>query len=317
MTTASPPAAKQFDVLALGCVAVDEVLYLSSYPPPDSKRPILYRQRQCGGQSANALVAAARLGVRCACAGQLGWEEDSQFVVDHLRRAGINLDHVRRRADVHPIRCTILVEQTTGTRTILYDLAGSVGAPLDVPAEVILAARVVLVDHYGIEGMTRATEIAQAAGIAVVADFEDASGPGFFDLLARIDHLILSSAFACQLTAAADHRLALHRLWNAQRQVVILTAGAQGCWYVQAAEPEVLYHLPAFAVPVVDTTGCGDAFHGAYAAALARGASCVERIRFAAAAAALRASHGEFPTRSAVERLLQQQLLVPCREMKL
>jgi sugar/nucleoside kinase (ribokinase family) len=317
MMEAATSAQKRLDVLALGCVAVDEILYLASYPSPDSKVPVLRGQRQCGGQSANALITAARLGAACAYAGQLGQEEDSQFVVDQLQRAGINLDHVQRSADVHPIRCTILVEPINKTRTILYDLNGTVGAPLDVPPAVIQAARVVLVDHYGIEGMTRATEIAQAAGIPVVADFEDASGPGFRDLLAKVDHLILSSAFACQLTAAADHRLALRRLWNEQRRVVILTAGERGCWFVQAAEPGTIYHLPAFVVPVVDTTGCGDAFHGAYAAALAWGWDTVKCLRHAAATAALRASLGEFPTRSAVERLLQQQLLVPCREREL
>jgi sugar/nucleoside kinase (ribokinase family) len=62
MTEAATPAEKRFDVLALGCVAVDEILYLASYPTPDSKVPVLRGQRNCGGQSANALIAAARLG---------------------------------------------------------------------------------------------------------------------------------------------------------------------------------------------------------------------------------------------------------------
>jgi sugar/nucleoside kinase (ribokinase family) len=60
----------------------------------------------------------------------------------------------------------------------------------------------------------------------------------------------------------------------------------------------------------VDTTGCGDVFHGAYASALARGLSLAERVRFAAAAAALKATRpggqAGIPTRPEVEAFLQE-----------
>lgn len=66
-----------------------------------------------------------------------------------------------------------------------------------------------------------------------------------------------------------------------------MTCGANGCWY--ADDPGVAWHCPAFDVPVLDTTGCGDVFHGAYATALARGLALPDRVRFASAAAALAA----------------------------
>jgi sugar/nucleoside kinase (ribokinase family) len=64
-------------------------------------------------------------------------------------------------------------------------------------------------------------------------------------------------------------------------------------------------HHPAFAVEPADTTGCGDVFHGAYAASLARGDALDERIRVATAAAALKARDGEIPHRLAVEEFLR------------
>ncbi len=70
-------------------------------------------------------------------------------------------------------------------------------------------------------------------------------------------------------------------------------------------------HLPAFPVEVVDTTGCGDVFHGAYAAGLAEGMNLPDRVRLAAAAAALKAtqSGGQtgIPTRDAVDTFLTRQ----------
>ncbi|MCS6850829.1 MAG: PfkB family carbohydrate kinase [Gemmataceae bacterium] len=298
-----------YDVLALGCTAVDELLYVPAFPRPDSKMQVRRRERQGGGLSATALVAAARLGARCAFAGVLGDDADSAFVADTLRREGIDLTHTVRRPGARPIHSTIIVDETNHTRTILYDLSGSVGAdPERPPAEVLRASRVLFVDHYGIEGMTRAARLARAAGIPVVADFERSDWPGFDQLLDLVDHLILAEGFAMRLTGTAEAVAAINRLWRPDRAVVAVTAGDRGCWYRTA---DGLSHQPAFRVEVVDSTGCGDVFHGAYAAALAWGWPPCERFRWAAAAAALKATgrgaQAACPRRDAVERFLQQR----------
>ena len=54
------PAMGVVDILGLGGVAVDDLLYVDGYPPADSKTPVARRERQCGGLTATALVAAAR-----------------------------------------------------------------------------------------------------------------------------------------------------------------------------------------------------------------------------------------------------------------
>lgn len=306
-----PPSdsAAAYDVLGLGCVAVDDLLYVEAYPPADAKVRIRRRERQCGGQSGTALVAAARLGARCSYAGILGHDEDSAFVLDAFRREGIDVAHLVRRDIARPIHSTIIVDETHHTRTIFFDLTGSVGAPTDSPpAEVIRAARVLYVDHYGIEGMTRAAAIARAAGVAVVADLEWDEWPGFTELLALVDHLIISQAFAARRTGETDPAGAVRKLWADDRQAVVVTCGAAGCWYVGGGNSTAPRHQPAFRVPVADSTGCGDVFHGAYASALARGLNLSERVRFASAAAALKAMQfgGQrgIPTRAAVEAFL-------------
>src|SRR5947209_17323218 len=147
---------ESYDVLGLGCVAVDDLLYVAAYPAPDAKVQVRRRERQCGGLTATALVAAARLGARCAFAGVLGDDDDSGFVAGALVKEGIDLRHRVRRTAARPIHSTIIVDEGALTRTILFDLSGSAGADPDAPAaEVIRATRVLFVDHYGIEGMTR------------------------------------------------------------------------------------------------------------------------------------------------------------------
>ena len=95
---------KRFDILGLGCTAVDDLLYVSEYPPPDSKIKVRARERQCGGLTATALVAGARLGARCAFAGMLGTDDASRFVLERLKRAGVNVRQVVRRDEARDPR---------------------------------------------------------------------------------------------------------------------------------------------------------------------------------------------------------------------
>ena len=75
-------AVKSIDVLGLGAVAVDDLIFVEAYPPADAKARVLRLERHCGGLAATALVAAALLGAHCAYAGVMGEDElDRKSVV--------------------------------------------------------------------------------------------------------------------------------------------------------------------------------------------------------------------------------------------
>jgi ribokinase len=305
------PGLPPWDVLGLGCVAVDDLLYVDGYPPADQKTPILRRERQCGGLTATALVTAARLDSRCAYAGTLGGDDLSRFVLDRFAQEGIDTRWVVRREAARPVASTIIVDERGGTRNIFYDLTGAQGAADDAPAEVLIrGSRVLLVDHFGIPGMIRAGTVAREAGVAVVADLERDDLPGSAELLALADHVIVSADFALRLTGAPHPAEALGRLWATGRAVVVVTDGAAGCWFQEGPNANPC-HQPAYGVKVVDTTGCGDVFHGAYASGLARGLALAERVRLAAATAALKATapggQTGIPNLATVERFLAAQ----------
>src|SRR6516162_4375395 len=115
---------RSFDIVGLGCAAVDDLLYVPAYPPADAKVQILRRERQGGGLTATALVAAARLGSRCAYAGVLGEDELSHFLRQRFQREGVDISLVRHRLDARPIHSIIVVDEGTQTRNIFYDLEG-------------------------------------------------------------------------------------------------------------------------------------------------------------------------------------------------
>jgi sugar/nucleoside kinase (ribokinase family) len=302
---------QSIDILGLGAVAVDDLLYVDEYPAAERKVRVRHRLRQCGGLTGTALVAAARLGARCGYAGVLGDDELSRFAMDCLQREGVDLSHRVPRPDAVPAYSTIVVDETRHTRTIFSSVAGAIGADPRLPEpDVIRSASVLLVDHHGLEGTLRATRIARDAGRSVVADFERNPGSPFSELLALVDHLLVSERFARELSGdpnASASELA-SRLWTPARRTVVITCGAEGGWYRGQSDP-VPQHYSAFQVNVLDTTGCGDVFHGAYAAALAEGRDLEQRVRFASAAAALKATErggqAGCPSRAAVKEFLE------------
>ena len=279
---------KRWDVLGMGCAAVDDALYVERFPAGDTKIPVRRRERRCGGLTAAALLTAARMGGSCAYAGTLGRDELSAFVIDKLDRAGVDVANVLSVDDTGPVHAVVVIGEQDHTRTIFHYRTGQPGAhDSHPPPALIESARVLFVDTWGLAGQLRAARIAHNAGIPVVADFEHGEGPVFEELLALADHLIVSQNFALTWTGSDTVQEALQRLWTPQRAAVVVTAGEQGCWLLDA---DGLHHQPAFQVAVVDTNGCGDAFHGAWALALARGYALRECARIASAAAALKAT---------------------------
>ncbi len=278
-----------FDIVGFGAIAVDDLLHVDGYPPAESKVRVQRRERHCGGQTSTALVAAARLGARCAYAGLLGSDSLSQFVVSALRREGVELGYAVERPDAQPAHSTIIVDGRERTRTIFASIPGALGPDENRPdAGLIQAAKTVLVDHHGTEGTLRVCKIAREAGVPIVGDPERDSGGRLREVLALIDHLIVNDRFAKQLTGADATETATERLWDASRQAVVVTCGEAGCWYVDSSGAPAR-HVRAFAVNAIDTTGCGDVFHGVYAAMLARGIPLGVRVRIASAAAAMKA----------------------------
>lgn len=302
-----PHSNTTFDVLGLGCTAVDEVLYVGKFPGDDGKACVQLRARRFGGLTGAALVAAARLGARCAYGGQFGLDKSSQRVRANLIREGIDVSGAPCLEEASVVRSTIIVAQDTGRRNIFFECSGRIGAHPTLPeSDFIRAARVLFIDHYGVEGTLRAARLARENDIAVVADLEEDTAPGVEEIMALVDHLIVPASFACRISGASTPDAAATALWREDRAAVVVTCGAEGCWSV-SADAGLPRHHRAFPVAASDTTGCGDVFHGAYAAALARGDALDARIQFASAAAALKAASQDIPHLAEVHALIEKK----------
>jgi sulfofructose kinase len=116
----------------------------------------------------------------------------------------------------------------------------------------------------------------------------------------------LSRTCASRITGESNPARMVESLRTGDRETVVVTCGSDGCIYANGSDPIKAY--PAFTVDAVDTTGCGDVFHGAYAASLAKGESIERRIAVASAAAAIKATRpggqAGIPSLDAVEAFL-------------
>jgi sugar/nucleoside kinase (ribokinase family) len=311
-----PPGAfstesRVFDLFGFGIAAVDDLVEVAHFPQPGSKVEVLSRQRQGGGLCATALVTAARLGLRCLYGGFLGSNELSDFVRETFRGEGIEVLHEVDYPHAEPFHSIILVDRSTGERTILYSRDHVVEPrPPTIRADFIASSRALFVDHLGPEGTVHACKIAHKFGIPVIADIENAYETGVRDVMLLTDHLIIPVRLGREFTGF-DSPEAIVLSLAQERACTAVTDGPRGCWFVEGGRDGQVHYQAAFDVRAVDTTGCGDVFHGAYAAGLLLGMPVSEAIRFAAAAAAIKATRpgGQLgiPDRPTVEQFLRNQ----------
>jgi sulfofructose kinase len=301
----------KWDVLGFGAVTVDDLIYVEHYPLPDMKVAVLDKQRHGGGLVGTALVAAARVGARVAYAGILGDDDLSQYTISEFVREGVDCSPVIQRPAARPIHSMIIVDRTNGQRSIMASFVGvQWRAAEEITDALIARCRVLFVDHHSVEGGLHAIELAHARGIPVVADIERETEPHAEQLAPLIDHLIVGIGFAQRKTGADDPADMVRglRYLSDDHATCVVTAGERGCWYATGAPDSPVVHVSAYPVTVVDTTGCGDVFHGVYAACIAQGAGVSTAVQVASAAAALKATQpggrAGIPSRLAIDAFI-------------
>jgi ribokinase len=299
---------KTIDLLGFGITAVDDLIEMTLFPECGGKIPVASHKRQGGGLCLTALVTGARLGLSCSYAGVLGSNDLSRFVLSVFESEGVSHPENPAHPDAEPYHSFIVVDRSSGARTILfYEEKVVEPGPDDIRRDLIASSRAVLIDHGGAEGMIHACKTAREFGVPTIGDIERNREGDILGLPPLVDHLIIPMEFASEITGKNRPEEAVAVLAEHPRPCTAVTDGARGCWFTVDGPANEIHHQPAFEVEAIDTTGCGDVFHGAYAAALIWGQPVPEAIRFASAAAALKASfpgHSGIPDRQTVERFL-------------
>lgn len=298
-----------WDVLGFGVVAVDDLIFIDRFPLPGQKEKINKLLRQGGGLAGTALVACARLGVSAAYMGILGYDDLSKFTIEELEKEGVNTSLIKREKGAGPFYSIILVDQISGERIIYFSLKAVKNPSInEIPREHVLSSKVIFLDYTVIDVADEIITLAHSRNIPIVADIELIEDDRIFPLMYSIDHLIINLEMGQSITHQDKPKEIIHYLHKKGTKNCVITDGENGCWY-SLGHQEIAYQ-PAYKVNVVDTTGCGDVFHGAYAAALAMGQDISYAIKLASATAALKATQlggrKGIPSIEEAERLIRE-----------
>lgn len=296
---------KRFDIVGLGICSVDFFGLVEKYPAAGEKIPMAAFAKQGGGLTGTALVAAARLGAKTAYLGKLGYDEYSHFVLEEFQRDGVNIESVIFTEGAQPPVAFIHVEQNTGERRIARYWSEFDLSPNELDAETIRNSRILFLEHHFVAAGIFAANLIKSAGGFIVVDAEREVA-GIEQILHVADYVIVSQTFAQQKTGNPDIEKCAQVLQQKYGGIVIVTAGGKGA-YCQTDNG--VFYQSAFQVHVVDTTGAGDVFHGAFMAGLIEDWPLPKILEFAAATAAMKCrglgGQGMIPRREEVLEFLQ------------
>ena len=255
-----------------------------------------------GGKGANQAVAAARLGEKVYMIGCVGNDAYGSMMLDTLKENGVNTDYV-----------SVLDNEATGTaHIILAEGDNSIivlkGANdkvdknvVDSAFDIIKTSSLVMLQHeIPMDTIGYIIDRCYEEGIPVMlnpAPYMDIPE----EWIEKVTYLTPSEHEAALMFEGMDR----DEILKAHAGKVIMTVGKEGVVY---GDGDDVVHVSGFTVSAVDTTGAGDTFNGAFAAARCDGLPLKEAVRFANAAAALSVqkigAQGGMPWRSEVEEML-------------
>lgn len=297
-------------IICLGKSTLDMIWPVSELPTAGGK----YRARDYlelgGGMAATAAVAVARLGARSAFCGRAGDDPSGHYMLDELAGYGVDVSQFRLFKGARSSVSGILVD-AEGERMIINFGGADIPEDADwLELDELHNASAVLIDVRWKEGGAAICSKARSLGIPTVMDGEAADAEIFEALLPLVDHAIFSLQGLRSFGGGkiTNYMQLLQKIRSMGCSVAAVTMGPQGCLWLDDDGP---HHQAAFAVDVVDTTGAGDVFHGAYALALAEGSDVEAAMRFASGVAALKCTHhggrAGIPSRKEVDAFLAQQ----------
>lgn len=294
-------------VIGLGQCSLDIIGQSDCYPELDQKAELSSLLLQGGGPVATALVTLARLGVTVAMVGAVGDDQFGRQIRDSLVKEEVDCSCLAQVPGTTSQVAFVAVDGE-GHRNIFWHRGTACPDVSTFSAVLTSSVRILHLDGLHLEQAVVAAELARELEIVTVLD-AGTLRPGMERLIPLIDHLVVSEKFACQVLQRNDPEAALQQLSACGAETITITLGKAGSLSMHASGRP--FHQSAFKVNAVDTTGCGDVFHGGYIYGLLQNWSLPQTVLFAAACAALktRALGGRtaIPTLREVEDFLQRR----------
>lgn len=297
-------------VVFSGAATFDTIFKLDVLPKGPGKVLPSDAVQVAHGMASSAAAAAARLGGSSLLFARVGDDAIGEKIIEDLTAAGVDCTYVRRVAEARSPLCAVLVD-AAGERLVVPFYDPKLDRSTDwLPLEKVTEADAVLVDVRWPEGARKVLEAARDAGVPAVLDADVGPKDVIVSLAGLATHAVFSEPAATIVTGETDPEKALHALGRLFDNFLAVTAGPEGCFWLER-EIDLVRQLRPPKVVAVDTLAAGDVFHGAFTLAIAEGQSIPDAIAFANTAAALKCTvfGGRLgaPTREEVRAALNEK----------
>ena len=281
-----------FDCLGFGICALDYLSILDPYPGLDEKVDVLASSVQGGGPVPTAMATMAKLGAEVAFVGKIGDDYEGMVIQSELEKFGVDVDYLLIDENVKSLKAFIWVDKNSGKRTVALDKTRM----RPVKPKEIFFLKDVSFEYLHLDGRDKEANIflakkAKKDGSEVILDLGSLRG-NLEELFPLVDYLVVSKKLAYDYTHLEDLSQACLELKKIGFKCVVITLSEKGCVWTDSLK---VNYFPGFKLEMVDTTGAGDVFHGAFIFGLLKkwksenGSVGMEKIiEFASACAALK-----------------------------
>ncbi|MDX5594415.1 sugar kinase [Pseudovibrio sp. SPO723] len=271
-------------IACVGITVLDRVFRVSQLPTTGGKFVAKDYFEVGGGPAATAAVAISKLGTPVEFIGRVGSDDVAQTMLREFASYGVGHSHVKQFENAASSFSAILVDDAGERMIINYQSAQLSRDPEWLKKISFEQFQSVLCDVRWIPGAKYALEQAKCLGIPSVLD-ADITPEDITELVELADHVAFSEPGLAKFSQVDDPLEGLRIAQTKTNGKVYVTVGSKGCYWLENGE---LCHQPGFKVDVVDTTGAGDVFHGAFALAVADKMDARAAVTFSSAVAALK-----------------------------
>jgi sugar/nucleoside kinase (ribokinase family) len=277
---------KKLDVLVIGRSCLDTIAVINRFPKENEKTPLESRLMEGGGQGGTAACCVARLGGRVAYLGKLGNDPEGQFCLKRLQDFGVNTDHVEIVPGGKTPVAYLFVTKVTGARTIIYELNRLPKIAITPDLRPLLEQSAVILLDPETTYLSKKLKHLKDKKFKIVYDCETRR-EGLEEMKALADYFIPSMDFLREDHSGFRGSSVQQKIFRLKEMIggeLIVTDGPNGAYVLSEGH---LVQVRPPQITVVDTTGAGDNFHGAFALAIAKGFEMTRAVQLAVAVASL------------------------------
>lgn len=296
---------KKYQIAGYDMPCVDLAVNVDVFPKPNGGTGVRDLSWQGGGKVATGMVAAARLGAKCAMLGAVGDDDYGKFVLRDFERHSIDVHGMHVHENATTSLSIVLSDRETEGRSIVYRVGTAPAlSAAELDMSIVEDCEWFFISH-GSEVCLEAARRAKAVGAKVIID-ADSYDSNVMENLDLIDAFVASEFVYDVLFKDQNYEANCKAVFEMGPPVVVFTLGAKGCVGYSA---DGFFELPSHKIQVADTVGAGDVFHGAFAVGMVEGLSALEAARLATATACIKCTRiggrAGIPTRAVAEKFIE------------